>query len=379
MLHTSGCRKEERRMDQEQEPRERSFIRELVPDWRPTREQVLGVVRIAIVLVVLLGVLTLIGLPFGITLWAWVKLLIVPAVIAAGGLWFNRQQRERELQIADRRAQDEALQAYLDQMSDVLIPNEGRPSLYDKDPPDSLRSVARARTLTVLPRLDGDRKARVVQFLYEVDLITRGRLVIQLAGADLRRAILADAKLRKIHLASLNLSEADLRNADLREAVLTGIDLTGAILVGANVSTPIFELRSQAFLQAEFGSDVQGVETTILLGSNLSYVDLSAANLSYADLTAVNLTGADLWKADLRNTNLRNTNLSEADLSRANLSGAEGWTREQLSAAKSLEGATMPDGQILSSALDPRLSLLTFADWLKSKGRGEDGENSGPS
>ena len=61
-------------------------------------------------------------------------------MIAGGGLWFNRQQRERELGIAreqqerelriareqrerelgiaERRTQDEALQAYLAQMSD---------------------------------------------------------------------------------------------------------------------------------------------------------------------------------------------------------------------------------------------------------------------
>jgi hypothetical protein len=96
-------------VDQQRKPPERPFIRELVPDWRPTREQVLWMVRITMVLAVVLGILTLIGLPFRITLWEWLKLLIVPAVIAAGGLWFNQQQKRRELQIADERAQDEAL------------------------------------------------------------------------------------------------------------------------------------------------------------------------------------------------------------------------------------------------------------------------------
>jgi len=73
----------------------REYLRELVPHGRPTREQVLRTartVRIVILLVLLLGILTLIGLPFEITLWEWVKLLIVPAAIAAAGLWFNRQQ-----------------------------------------------------------------------------------------------------------------------------------------------------------------------------------------------------------------------------------------------------------------------------------------------
>ncbi len=55
-----------------------------------------------------------------------------------------------------------------------------------------------------------------------------------------------------------------------------------------------------------------------------------------------------------------------ADLREANLSGAEGITKEQLDQAESLEGATMPNWQ-------------KYEDWLKSKGSGEDRENSGPS
>jgi hypothetical protein len=52
--------------------------------------------RIVIVLVGLLGILTLIGSAFGITLWDWLKLLIIPAVIAGGTLWFNQNQQARQ-------------------------------------------------------------------------------------------------------------------------------------------------------------------------------------------------------------------------------------------------------------------------------------------
>jgi uncharacterized protein YjbI with pentapeptide repeats len=65
------------------------------------------------------------------------------------------------------------------------------------------------------------------------------------------------------------------------------------------------------------------------------------------------LQGANLWKAIL----------TCADLSNANLKGAK-VTDEQLIQAKSLEGATMPNGQ-------------KYEEWLK--GREEDGENGGPS
>ena len=164
----------EGRVDQEEQARS-----------RPTRKQVLW----ASTVVALLNVAILIGYRYGITLWDWIKLLIVPAVIAGGGLWFNAQQREREQHIANERAQDEALQAYLDQMSDMLIPSSKElPSLYKARPGDNLSAVALARTLTVLPRLGGERKARVVQFLYESGLNAKGRPALALWGADLSRA-----------------------------------------------------------------------------------------------------------------------------------------------------------------------------------------------
>jgi predicted exporter len=75
-------------------PRERAeraedLISLLVPDWRPSPQQVLLTIRIVLAIGVLLGILTLAGQPFGITLWDWIKLLVVPAVIAGVGLWFN--------------------------------------------------------------------------------------------------------------------------------------------------------------------------------------------------------------------------------------------------------------------------------------------------
>ncbi|MEM7029543.1 MAG: pentapeptide repeat-containing protein [Chloroflexota bacterium] len=71
--------------------------------------------------------------------------------------------------------------------------------------------------------------------------------------------------------------------------------------------------------------------------------------LAQADLSYLNLSGTDLSHADLRDTNLSYTdltgvNLSQADLSRANLRGAK-VTPEQLQQARSLEGATLPNGE----------------------------------
>jgi hypothetical protein len=153
--------------------------------WLPTTQEqrLVWAIRIAVVL----GVLVAISYEFDKTLWDWLKLLIVPAVIAAGAAWFNQQQRKRELEIADSRAQDEALQAYLGEMSELLLEKKVRKSGADSEE----RSLARAQTLTTLTRVGPERKGSVVRFLYEIGLISMDSSIIassraNLKGADLR-------------------------------------------------------------------------------------------------------------------------------------------------------------------------------------------------
>jgi len=216
--------------------------------------------------------------------WGWTKLLVVPAVIAAVGLWFNRQQQERALEVERQRAQDEALQAYFDQMGQLLLGKD--PPLRQSEEDSEVRTLARARTLTVLSRLDGRRKGQVVQFLYESGLISSVSPVLDLSDADLRWAFLVGAG-------------------------LSGADLTGAFLNEADLSR-----------------------------AHLSRVALGAADLRWANLSGADLSGADLnWAV-----------LTQADV-----------TEEQLEEALTLEFATMPNGQ-------------KYEDWLKSKGRRQNGE-----
>ena len=226
-------------------PRERAkdLVSLLVSDWRPTTQQVLWAVRIAVVLVLLVAV----GYYYGITLWDWLKLLVVPAAIAAGGLWFNRQQQARVQEIESWRAQDEALQAYLDQMGQLLLDND-RPLRQSKEG-DEVSILARARTLSALSQLDGKRKGVLIRFLSEARLIqgTRGmesevrswtqhRPIIGLTAADLSNADLSDVDLTQALLAEASLRSASLRGADLSDTVLFDTDLTSADLLHATVT-----------------------------------------------------------------------------------------------------------------------------------------------
>jgi uncharacterized protein YjbI with pentapeptide repeats len=182
----------------------------------------------------------------GKTVWDFLQLLIVPLMLVAIGLVFSlqqdaRQQRvedqraEAERELAKERAQDEALQAYLDQMSNLLLEKNLRTSEEDSE----VRTLARARTLTVLGRLDPSRKTAVYQFLVDADLvqsIDERDPIISLNGADLGGANVSDANLRNADLNGADLSDAYLRGADLRNANLIGADLSDAYLKGADLS-----------------------------------------------------------------------------------------------------------------------------------------------
>jgi hypothetical protein len=254
-----NVRDEERSVEQEQKPRERSFIRELVPDWRPTREQILWAVRFTIVLVVLLCLLTLIGLPFGITLWEWIKLLIVPAVLALGAFLFTRSENRRAQQIANQRRQDDTLQAYLDQIGQMLL-DKDRP-LRQSEEGDEVQTLARARTLTTLSLLDGVRKGALMGFLLEANLIQGG--------------------LKGRHDPVISLFEADLREADLSTYAWINVDMTAAALSDANLNL----------------CDLEGSR---LAGARLVNASLVAAFLADVDLNGAILTGANLYGTDLR-------------------------------------------------------------------------------
>jgi hypothetical protein len=209
--------------------------------------------------------------------------LLLVCAGAFGYLYASRKYLQQNRELEGQRVSLEALPAYLDQMVRLLNDKE-RPLRRSKGG-EEVRIMAKGRTHRVLPRLDGERKARVLQFLYETGLIIRGRAVVDLLGADLREANLRDANLRGV----------DLRGVDLSAANLSGADLRGTDLRGAN---------------------------------------LRQANLHWADLVSANLSGAYVGSTDL----------SLADLRGADLRDVKELTAGQLGQAYSLEGATMPDG-----------------------------------
>jgi uncharacterized protein YjbI with pentapeptide repeats len=156
----------------------------------------------------------------------WLQLLIVPLALVLIGFLFTMQQDARQQQTEDQRAQaerrlaeqsaqDEALQAYLDQLSNLLLEKD----LRNSDKGSEVRTLARGRTATVIQRLDAEGNRNVIRFLNEAGLAKEGRSSIRLlAGVDLQGAHLGGIDLDSTDLNGTNLSDADLSKANLSDA-----------------------------------------------------------------------------------------------------------------------------------------------------------------
>ncbi|MFN8472774.1 MAG: pentapeptide repeat-containing protein [Anaerolineae bacterium] len=212
--------------------------------------------------------------------------------------------------VAENKRREKALQDYFDTLSDLTL----KERLENHEQRSVIQAIARSRTLTTLRGLDGQRKGSLVQFLKQSGLIDKEQPIVSLGGANLSRAELNKADLSAADLSGTNLSRANLIKANLGRADVNHANLTRGNLIEANFSE-----------------------------ASLIRADFSRANLIRADFSRSDLRQADFSKSNLIGANLTEANLTAADFSRANLIGAR-VSQEQLAAARSLKGATLPDG-----------------------------------
>lgn len=189
------------------------------------------------------------------------------------------QTQNAQMQMVREQQRETILQSYLNKISDMLVHDQ---LLTKRKASDPAKIAADALTREAFSRLDPDRKAELMRFIYQTKLVSNDSVV-------------------------LNLKDVDISNAHLGQ-----IDVRDTYLVGANMS----------------GADLHGA---ILSDTILTFTNLSRANLS---------------KADLHASDMHNTDLTGANLAGANLRDVTGLTADQLAKARSLSGATMPDGTV---------------------------------
>ena len=321
------------------------------PGWLTTRNQILVATAIVLISVVVsdLILISYINNGLGYTqtnLWDWLGLLIIPVAITLAGIWLSNVQVRREVTAANEHAQDEALQKYLDQMSDLLVTKQLRNSAEDSD----IRRLAQAHTLATLLKLDRNRKRHPLKLIAQLNLINRDKPLLHLKNAgldtaDLHEVTLLNVSLKEADLRLADLTGANLRGSDLTWADLRGTDLRRAVLINACLASANLlpydrrnpgELSAPHLLNGSDPSDVDKRERltptrltdvnltpTRLDGANLQRADLSDAFLYRANLTGVDLTETILTSADLRRADLQGANLSGADLRGADLTDAK--------------------------------------------------------
>jgi uncharacterized protein YjbI with pentapeptide repeats len=219
------------------------------------------------------------------TLWDWLQLLIIPLALAVVALLFQLANTRTDRQIAQQRyVQDQQI-------------------ILDKQHEDLLQAYLDRMSELLLKE-----KLRSSEDDAEVRNVARVRTITVLTQLDARRIGYVFTFLREAGLLS-------------KKPVSSVVSLNGADLSAVN--------WGQAYLYK-----------AKLSGANLSSADLSGANLSSADLSY-----AYLYKANFSRAKLINATLNDAVLNGADFSGAI-ITEEQLKQAKSLAGATMPDGSI---------------------------------
>jgi uncharacterized protein YjbI with pentapeptide repeats len=221
------------------------------------------------------------------TLWDWMELFIIPAVLGLGALVFTNQQRVNDQKIEYNRNQEATLQNYMDEMTELLIDQDLQTVISDNGSPVS--NVAKVRTVTALRILDEERRNIILRFLYMSRLSGNILEYTNLSEVDLTGAVLIEFNLKFTNLCEANLHKAKLDSANLFRAHLNGANLCKADLTRAK----------------------------------MQYAILDFANLSNATLIHADLTKSMFRETNLTDTKFGNTNLYEAYITRTKITDVQ--------------------------------------------------------
>jgi len=277
----------------------------------------------------------------GKTLWDWLELLLIPVALAAVAFGLNYFANERDQRREDRRAaqqralaadatREDALRVYLQQMSSLMLERDLRTSRPGSD----VQAVARAFTLTVLRRLDPERKGLVVRFLGQAGLIGSEVRVPQGANQPPRaRRVPVQMPPPKVDLAGADLRDVALPFAELTAKSFEGADLRGADFRGAYLEASNFkdaDLRYADFREAYFVLFLFAGRPTSFDGACLTGARFAGANLVGTEFGAARGRNVDFSRAILAEADLRQADLISAKLDGATTEGTRfppGWAK----------------------------------------------------
>lgn len=246
------------------------------------------------------------------TFWDWLRLLVVPSVLAFGAVVIEARFRAQQVETEAARMRALVTREFVDKVAELVIHADLK---GDQEDPKiaAVKTVAQARTNLVLEQVDFLGRLRLVNFLLDMALVQqgpgcRGRdvevredRVISLAGLDLASDPGPNQKFESDD--DRYRGNSDDTWAEWSRKCLNGVDLKNSDLQGVRMS--------------------QWMQKSNLFKANLRNGRLRYSDLSGAFLRVTNLQGADLRKADLSGADLRGADLRSADLTGANVAAAK--------------------------------------------------------
>lgn len=208
------------------------------------------------------------------TLFDWLKLIIIPFSLGLIGWSYKEAEKSKAKKTEEERARNETLDSFFKIITKLL-----RDFNLNADPTPHTRAIAKTRLNMSLFQLDGARKGKVLQFLYESDLIDKNPKY-KLLGANFNDAILDN----------IVLGEAEIRGAFFKNASIKNANLNGIILNSSNLEN----------------ADLSGSQVR---DADFSYMNLRKCKLKNMDLTSVNFEGADLTLANLKGSTIKKEQL----------------------------------------------------------------------
>jgi uncharacterized protein YjbI with pentapeptide repeats len=203
-------------------------------------------------------------------LWNWLELLIIPVILAFGGLSIQSQQAKKQEDENTKKAQQESLKKYYQNVINLVdIRQEKKDfdkeniylSLTDKLNQEQYREEKKALesfTRLIFSEINGSQKRQVIEFLYGLGLIKCSENKDKTLNCN-------DA---------LSLNKVDIRNANLSYLSLPNASFKGAYLNNANLSNSNLELV------------------------NFENASLEDVNLELARLSNINFANANFGTSD---------------------------------------------------------------------------------
>ncbi len=297
------------------------------------------------------------------TLWDWLELLIIPLVIFGLGYILNSNLKTRDEINTSNNRRDELLRNYFSEYS--KLPQ----NFPDEEFFQFSVNILKAQTMSLLPRLDGERKGFLLQFLVESGLLNLQNTRLQLSRADFSGLNFDYIDIRDVNLHGNNfensvIDKLTIHDSNFGSGFYRNVSFLGGTFYNTNFEYANFvnaNLYQAKFIKCEVG--IANFTKAFLRKSSFRNSRVFRANFTKANLknvdfenAALDMTvfdGAKLQKANFTNVDLNHARFTGAKLNGAILDGAnlKGAiiSRKQLSKVTSMLGATLPDGTVIES------------------------------